>query len=148
MRKSHHAYELGAGRISVSQRPSNGNGSRILWHYTREENLASILKTRELRPSLRSRWSRDARYGDGQYLTDIPPGTMPGSRLAFYLVRRPEEAWRFTHYLGLDVTGLVVVRCRRHVYRIPGHEPLDLKGRIVMWGVNRSRVVPQGSVEP
>ncbi|GAA1559021.1 hypothetical protein GCM10009678_47590 [Actinomadura kijaniata] len=107
-----------------------------LWHYTDEQGQRSILESRCLLPSLKDGNPKDARYGDGQYLSDVHPGTMSAAQLARCFVRVPWLSSRFTHYIEVDVTGLELVLCRRHVILVPGREPLALEGRIVCWGVN------------
>lgn len=124
--------------------PSSETSRTTLWHYTTWPRLRAICESSFLNPSLRSSNPRDARYGDGQYVTDIPPGTLPPERLAYALVRSPYASRRFTHYLEVDVTGLEVVCGREHVYVIPSRLPLDLRGRIVSWGKNG--LVPPGGV--
>ncbi|MEV0148616.1 MULTISPECIES: HYD1 signature containing ADP-ribosyltransferase family protein [unclassified Nonomuraea] len=114
-----------------------------MWHYTRQISLEAILRSLRLNPSLRRTNSRDARYGDGQYVSDIRPGTKTAGQLASCFLRAPWAGSRFTHYLGIDVTGLEVVRGREHVFLIPGREPLDLTGRIVEWGADDG-LVSQG----
>lgn len=49
-------------------------GKRILYHYTRQENLFPIL-TYGLLPSIRvlDEASSDAQHGDGHYFTDLTP---------------------------------------------------------------------------
>ncbi|WP_419197590.1 HYD1 signature containing ADP-ribosyltransferase family protein [Microbispora hainanensis] len=115
-----------------------------MWHYTTEANLLAILDSLELYPSLRKENSKDAYYGDGQYVSDIPPGTMTRAQLSRCFLRVPWLPERFTHYVGLDVTGLEVIRGREHVFVIPGREALDLRGRIVSWGANGDLVPPGG----
>jgi len=59
---------------------------RVMYHYTSREGLAAILQSKRLLPSLRANNARDARFGDGQYLSDVVPGTKrPGqlSRIFF-----------------------------------------------------------------
>ncbi|MGV9323773.1 HYD1 signature containing ADP-ribosyltransferase family protein [Streptosporangium sandarakinum] len=116
-----------------------------MWHYTRHDSMLAILKSLKLNPSLRRLNPRDARYGEGQYVSDVPPGTMTASQLAFYFVRAPSASRRFTHYVEIDVTGLEVIRGRKYVFVIPGREALDLTGRIVSWGANDG-LVPPGEV--
>ncbi|MGW0074356.1 HYD1 signature containing ADP-ribosyltransferase family protein [Streptomyces cellulosae] len=107
-----------------------------LFHYTNEAGQGGILESRLLLPSLRSKNPRDARYGDGQYLTDIVPGTLKGSHLSQVLVRVPYCADRFTHFIQIETTGLTVQFGRDHVFVVPGTDPLDLTGRIMDWGMN------------
>lgn len=120
---------------AVQARNSCGrSGRETLWHYTTEINQKSILRSGILEPSLRARNPRDARHGDGQYLTNIPPGTIPRTLLARRLVGHPGLWWRFTHYIQLDVSELDVVYCRKYVRLIPNHEGLDITNLIVSWG--------------
>lgn len=107
-----------------------------MWHYTSATNLTAIVKSLRLEPSLQARNPRDARYGDGQYVSDIPPGTLSASQLSYCFVRVPYALRRFTHYVEIDVTGLEVIRGRENVFVIPGCKALDLTGRIVSWGSN------------
>lgn len=107
-----------------------------MWHYTNVTNLAAILKSFRLNPSLRAHNPRDARYGDGQYMSDIPPGTLSAQQLSFRFMRVPYAFQRFTHYVEVDVTGLEVICGRENVFVIPGRKALDLVGRIVSWGSN------------
>jgi hypothetical protein len=118
--------------LAVNQR----GACRVLWHYTDEQGLRGIRESCVLRPSLREAAPTDARYGDGQYLTDIPPGAMPPKRLSRRLVGVPWLGRRFTHYVELDVAGLTLVPCRESVILVPGREPLGLGGRIVRLGAN------------
>ena len=89
-----------------------------------------------LRPSLRRTNPNDARYGDGQYFTDIAPGTRTGAQLSRALVGMPFQGNRFTHYVAVDVRGLDVQCGRDGVFVIPGDEALNLADRIVGWGAN------------
>ncbi len=109
---------------------------RILYHYTDQAGLRGILASGVLRPSTAASSPRDVRYGDGQYLTDIQPGTMSAAQLSRALIGHPFLGHRFTHYVSIDVTGLTVVQGRRGVFVIPGNRPLGLRGRIVTHGVN------------
>ncbi len=108
----------------------------MLWHYTDEQGLRGIRESCVLRPSLRETAPTDARYGDGQYLTDIPPGSMHPRQLSRRLMGMPWLAGRFTHYVEVDVAGLTLVLCRKSVILVPGREPLGLNGRIVRLGAN------------
>ena len=49
--------------------------SRILYHYTNQAGYNGILKSKVLLPSLRANNPKDARFGDGQYLSNIVPHT-------------------------------------------------------------------------
>ncbi len=109
---------------------------RTLYHYTSATAIQSILASGVLRPSTAASSPSDVRYGDGQYLTDIAPGTMTPAQLSRALVGHPFLGHRFTHYVAIDVTGLKVIRGRQGVFVVPGDRPLDLRGRFVSSGVN------------
>ncbi len=116
--------------------PIEDGGRHILVHYTNFAGQEGILRSGQLRASLKSTNPKDARYGDGQYLSDIVPGSKKNSQLSSSFVRSPYHGARFTHYVEIDVTGLEVVMGREHVYVILGKAPLDVAGRIVGWGKN------------
>lgn len=61
------------------------------------------LDSQEMRPSLREQNPKDARYGDGQYLTDIAPGTRTLGQLSAAFLRVPWAGQKFTHFLEIDV---------------------------------------------
>jgi RHS repeat-associated protein len=113
-----------------------GSGARSLFHYTSKEGQAGILDSQRLNPSLKNLNPNDARYGNGQYLSDIVPGTYSNASLSSRFLRNPFQGARFSHYVEVDVTGLDVVEGRSGVFVIPNEEPLDLVGRILGWGKN------------
>ena len=77
--------------------------------------MNAILESGELNPSLKALNPADARYGNGQYLTDIIPGTIsPGSLSATFL-RVPGQGGRFSHYVEIDMSGLNVIEGRNGV---------------------------------
>ncbi len=73
-------------------------------HYTSEHGLRGILESQSLLPSLVALNPADARYGDGQYLSDIAPGTKSLSELSRAFLGFPFQGRRFTHYVEIDVT--------------------------------------------
>lgn len=85
-----------------------------------------------LNPSLEG--GRDARYGSGQYLTDIVPGTMLRGRLARRLHGQPWAGNRLDRFLEIDVSELNVQNPAPNIFLIPGELPLDLTGRILSHG--------------
>jgi len=46
---------------------------KVFHRYTSEEGHVGILQSRTIRPSLGANNPKDACFGDGQYLSDIPP---------------------------------------------------------------------------
>lgn len=74
------------------------------------------------------------RYGDGQYLTDIAPGTRSPASLSRILIGFPFQARRFSHYVEIDATGLELIVGREGVLVVPGTDDLGLRDRIVSSG--------------
>ncbi|SEQ96454.1 HYD1 signature containing ADP-ribosyltransferase family protein [Actinokineospora terrae] len=111
---------------------------RTLYHYTNEKGMEGIRSSGELWPSRLADNPKDARYGDGQYLSDIQPGTRSNGQLARCFLGRPWPKTKYTHYVEVDVTGLKVTEApgREHVFVVLNDAALDVSGRIVSWGRN------------
>jgi large repetitive protein len=107
-----------------------------LFHYTKEEGMQGIVKSGKLLPSLKSLNPNDARYGNGQYLSDITPGSKTPAQLSRLFINNPFQGARFTHYVEIDVSGLNVVQGRPGVFVIQNEDPLNLAGRLIGWGPN------------
>ena len=107
---------------------------RTLYHYTTEKGLEGITSSKTLRPSLKAVNPKDVRYGEGQYLSDIEPGTKTSGQLSYTFLNDPRGWRRFTHYVEIDVSGLTVVEGRPGVFVIANIQDLDLVGRIVRSG--------------
>jgi hypothetical protein len=109
-----------------------------LYHYTTEENMNKIVESQELHASTAAKNPNDVRYGDGQYLSDIQPGTKTKWQLTARFLGSPIFARgnKYTHFVEIDVRGLEVVEGRPRVFVIPGGGSLDLAGRIVRYGAN------------
>ncbi len=56
--------------------------SNVMYHYTSQQGLKSIIDSKLINPSLKANNPKDARFGDGQYLSDIIPGTKRPSQLS------------------------------------------------------------------
>lgn len=111
-------------------------GGKTLIHYTDEAGMKGIVDSGQLNPSLKSVNPADARYGNGQYLSDIAPGTKTCAQLSRCFLGQPFQGQRFTNYVEINVDGLNVVQGRANVFVVPGETPLDLTGRIVGFGAN------------
>ena len=98
--------------------------------------MTGIVPTLQINPSLAADNPRDVRYGDGQYLSDILPGSMTSAQLSQVFLGMPFQGQRFTNYVGIDVKGLLVVMGRPNVYVVPSTKPLDLTGRVTGFGRN------------
>ncbi|MCG3185393.1 MAG: hypothetical protein ICCCNLDF_03624 [Planctomycetes bacterium] len=107
---------------------------KTLFHYTNEVGYEGILSSGRLRPSTRARTPKDARYGDGQYFTDIEPGSVSAGSLSAKLMGRPIYTYKFTHFIEIDITGLKVVKGRNGVYVVRGSKALDISNRVKSHG--------------
>jgi len=105
-----------------------------LYHYTNEAGMNGILDSGQLNPSLKALNPNDVRYGNGQYLSDIPPGTMTPAQLSRQFINNPFQGARYTNFVEIDTTGLDIIQGRRGVYVVPSEVPLDLTGRLTNSG--------------
>jgi hypothetical protein len=119
--------------IGKEAAPESG---RVLYHYTTEAGAKGILESEKLFPSLKQLNPKDARYGNGQYLSDIAPGTKSAAQLSREFLGMPFQGARFTHYVEIDVRGLNVVQGRPGVYVVPNEGELQLINRIMSSGKN------------
>ncbi|OJA63182.1 hypothetical protein BGV68_02935 [Burkholderia ubonensis] len=125
-------------------------GLITLYHYTNPAGVQGIISSERLMPST---GCIHARFGNGQYLTDIAPETVGALRmsdltedqisnnmislkqLSQRLFGVPYNDSRVTNYVAINVDGLNYTQPRTGTYLIPGNEPLDLTGRIEGVGV-------------
>ncbi|QDU79639.1 hypothetical protein Pla110_13500 [Polystyrenella longa] len=122
-------------RANDLRRVRDGIPSR-LFHYTDEAGEPGIRASNELFPSLKALNPKDARYGDGQYLTDIVPGTKTPAQLSRAFIGQPFQGRRFSNFVEIDVSGLRVIRGRDGVFVVPNTESLNVTGRVLRSGVN------------
>ena len=124
----------GAGKAVEALRGSVGTPRiKTLYHYTNEKGMNGITESNQLNPSLKANNPKDARYGDGQYLSDIKPNMQTPASLAKKFINVPNK-YKYTHYVQINVTGLEVIQGRQGVFVIPNNSPLDLTGRIISVG--------------
>ena len=121
------------GRARVSEANNVVQKPKTLYHYTNEQGMNGIVESKQLNPSLKANNPKDARYGNGQYLSDIDPSMQTPSQLAKKFINVPNK-YKYTNYVEIDVTGLEVVQGREGVSVILNEKPLDLAGRIVSTG--------------
>lgn len=107
-----------------------------LYHYTNEKGYQGILDSEEMWPSIKEHNPKDARFGDGQCLSPIEPGTKTHGQLSHAFVQVLWAYHKFTHYFEIDVSDLEVWRSveRPDVYVILNDQALDLSNRIVRHG--------------
>lgn len=108
-------------------------GLDILYHYTNQSGMEGILQTKVIKPSLKELNPKDVRYGNGQYLSDIVPGTKTPSQLGRQFINVPNKH-KYTHYVAIDVSGLDAIKGRDGVFVVRGDTDLDISDRIVSSG--------------
>jgi hypothetical protein len=89
---------------------------RTLFHYTSLEGHDGILKSKNIRPSLRANNPKDARHGDGQYFSDILPNTRRPAELSRIFFGFPWGGKRFAYHIDVNVDGLNVMAGRPFVF--------------------------------
>lgn len=107
---------------------------KVLFHYTSKNGYGGILQSKKINPSLRANNPKDARFGDGQYVSDIIPGTKRPGELSKIFFGIPWAGKRFTHHINITVEGLNVIFGRDYVYLIQNSDPLDITERLVGHG--------------
>lgn len=117
-----------ATRVNSGIKPTE---KTILYHYTTEQGQKGILDSKKLNASTKANNPNDVRYGDGQYLSDIVPGSKTPAQLSRQFLNVPYQGKKFTHFVAIDVTGLNFTKGRDGVYVIPNANSLDLSNRIV-----------------
>ena len=122
-----------ANNTIKSETCEGGTETKTLFHYTNEKGMLGIVESKKLNPSLKANNPKDARYGAGQYLSDIKPDTQTPVSLAKKFINVPNK-YKYTHYVEIDVTDLDVIQSREGVFVIPNSSPLDLSDRIVNTG--------------
>ena len=95
--------------------------------------MNGIVDSNQLNPSLKANNPKDARYGNGQYLSDITPDSVTPGQLGNKFINVPNK-YKYTNYVEIDVSGLDVVKGRDGVFVIPNEVPLDLTNRIISYG--------------
>jgi hypothetical protein len=120
-----------------------------LVHYTDAAGLAGILTSKTI---FASTGNVNARYGDGQYFTDILPSLVTGRKaddisdaekaagiISIYQLaqRLYGMPWKYTsvqYYVIVDMEGLTVSSDAPHVFHVPNTTALSVSNRISSTG--------------
>ena len=105
--------------------------STPLYHYTTEAGYNAIMKSKVLNPSI---GVKNARFGSGQYFTDIVPGTFTKGQTSYRLYGVPWNGSRLTHYIKIETSGLNIINNKPFNFLNPSSTPLNLNGRILGGG--------------
>lgn len=107
--------------------------------------MEGIKDSRVIRPST---GGVHARFGDGQYFTNIHPDTIGGrtlkdvkgsdkislGQLAANIYGDARKSGSITHYVEVDVTGLNITEPRKGTFLVKNDKDLDVSNRIVSSG--------------
>lgn len=74
--------------------------------------MVGILDTGTLNPSLKANNPKDTRYGNGQYFSDIAPGTRSDASLSKQFINNHWKGSKYSNYIGVDTSNLIVVKGR------------------------------------
>jgi len=109
---------------------------RTLYHYTSKGGLNGILESQQILPSS---GPKHARFGPGQYFSDIPPEAIGTVYTTYEIIRSfygnpvyPKS--KISNYLEVNVDGLPISNPRPGTFLNPTDQPLDVSTRIVRSG--------------
>ncbi|ECA5091598.1 type IV secretion protein Rhs, partial [Salmonella enterica subsp. enterica serovar Menston] len=120
-------------------------GITTLFHYTTQEGMEGILKSGVLKVST---GDIHARFGNGQYFTNISPdmiggrtikdalgtGKMSLGQLAADIYGDARKLNGITNYVEIDVRGLDITEPRPGTFRVANTGDLDISNRVVSSG--------------
>ena len=128
--------EVGVEPTSSQLIPSNENltlsNRQELIHYTSKDCYIEIMKTKELKPSV---GFKHARYGNGQYFTDLEPANFTMGQVSRKLYGIPWVRNKLQYFIKIDATGLNIIQNIPHNFLLPGNNSLNLQNRIIDSGV-------------
>jgi hypothetical protein len=109
---------------------------QILRHYTDENGFNGITQSDELKTSRQALNPKDARHGDGAYLTDLKPGQgMTRGQVSRRLFGQPWAGHKLDYFIDIDVTGLGAQEVEQNIFLIASNEDfIDISGRIIRGG--------------
>jgi hypothetical protein len=97
--------------------------------------MDGIESSRVINPSTAAKNPNDVRYGEGQYFSDIVPGTKTPAQLSKAFINNPYQGKKYNHFVAINVEGLDVTVGRPGVYVVLNTIPLDVSTRIVGSGL-------------
>ncbi|MEU4240265.1 HYD1 signature containing ADP-ribosyltransferase family protein [Actinoplanes sp. NPDC026619] len=125
------APEGGMGEL-MPMPPEPAHEWNSLYHYTDEDGMNGIVKSGEIRQST----GENARFGDGQYFSDVRPGSMPLYKMSELFFRTSKKADRITHYVEISVRSLDVQEPRPHTMVVLNSGNLNVRGLMIAAGGN------------
>ena len=104
----------------------------VLYHYTSAQGYKGIIESGEIRPSI---GYKHARYGDGQYFTDLLPSDYTVGQMSRQLYGVPWKTRSLEYMFKIDMNGLNVIKNGPHNFFVPNNAPLNIRGRIIDSGI-------------
>ncbi len=98
-----------------------------------KKGYRQIIKTETLNPSI---GIKNARYGEGQYFTNLQPNDYTAGQVSRRLYGMPFNTPKVKYFLRINVKGLNVIQNNPNNFLISGNKPLNLHGRIVDSGIS------------
>ena len=114
---------------------TNVRNSTSATYYQHEKELSvypMLRKTKELKASI---GKTHARYGNGQYFTDIESQSFTIGQVSRRLYGVPWVRNKLQYFIKIDVTGLNIVQNIPHNFLLPGNNSLNLQNRIIDSGI-------------
>ena len=108
--------------LSVKQVVIMVNGRITLHHYTSEEGAKGIEETQIIKSSTQE-GSRDARFGDGVYFTDMSPEDFTGSQISNNNYQHPNAKRKLAYCVIVTMPEHSVNKCdagKRQIFLHPG----------------------------
>lgn len=107
------------------------SGSSLFRHYTSERGYHAIMDSGELFPSI---GAKNARYGSGQYFTDLVSSDYTSGQISRRLFGVPWNSSKLSYFIDVDLSGLHFVKNGPGNYLVPNTSNLPLNGRIIDHG--------------
>jgi hypothetical protein len=83
---------------------------------------------------------KNARYGEGQYLTNLEAKDYTAGQISRRLYGVPWNTAKVEYFIKIDVSGLNVIQNNSYNFLISGKNPLNLQGRIIESGLSVFKV--------
>lgn len=122
----------------------NGKAQQSLFHYTTEAGRRGIIESGQI---WASQGIKNARYGSGQYFTDIAPeaiggltkATVPAGKISLgqlssKLFRVPWNTNKLASFVEVEVSGLGATQVAPHIWLIEGENALSVFERVIRSG--------------
>ncbi len=126
-----------SSQSSQSSSQTTSQSPKEYIHYTTEEGYKQIMESKELLPSLDP---KHARFGQGQYFTDLNPSEYTAGQVSRRLFGVPWCTSKVQYHIRIDLSGLNVINNVPGNYLVPNTTPLNIQNRIIDGGISVFRL--------